>query len=267
MAPMTQWREQCRLARRMAVYPLTPKLTPTPLALPEPPPLPNPFPPLILPSILFPSWPDEPTPSLTALELLPFPQGNNIVVTLHRLNMAGEGLTDEVLLEWALDVLCPLEDWRWLWSPEPMTTPSPSPTPSQPLPLWCDAFNVSPLNMFTPNVLNTYALSVELPLQVTPNAPASCIPAPSVENSVMWAPVFQPQPWLSLPLSLPKWVTLESFELASQGYKRGNVMIKEPPTSFSPFSPTDCMLLSHFSFNDFIAVAFLDLARDLDIQI
>ena len=37
--------------------------------------------------------------------------------------------------------------------------------------------------------------------------------------------------------------------------------------SFSPFSPIDCILLSHFSFNDFIAVAFLNLAGDLDIQI
>ena len=46
-----------------------------------------------------------------------------------------------------------------------------------------------------------------------------------------------------------------------------NVMIEEAPTSFSPFSLVDCMLLSHFSFNDFIAVAFPDLAGDLDIQI
>ena len=83
----------------------------------------------------------------------------------------------------------------------------------------------------------------------------------------MWAPVVQLQLWLTCPLSLPKWVTLEDFELASQGYKRGNVMVEEAPTSFSPFSLADCMLLSHFSFNDFIAVAFPDLARDLDIQI
>ena len=46
-----------------------------------------------------------------------------------------------------------------------------------------------------------------------------------------------------------------------------SVMVEEAPTSFSPFSPVNCMLLSHFSFNDFIAVAFLDLAGDLDIQI
>ena len=46
-----------------------------------------------------------------------------------------------------------------------------------------------------------------------------------------------------------------------------SVMIEEPPISFSPFSLTDCILLSHFSFNDFIVIAFLDLAEDLDIQI
>ena len=52
------------------------------------------------------------------------------------------------------------------------------------------------------------------------------------------------------------------------GLVRGcSVTVEEVPTSFSPFSLVDCMLLSHFSFNDFIAVAFLDLARDLDTQI
>ena len=44
-------------------------------------------------------------------------------------------------------------------------------------------------------------------------------------------------------------------------------MVEETPTSFSPFSPVDCTLLSHFLFNDFVAVAFLDLAGDLDSQI
>ena len=83
----------------------------------------------------------------------------------------------------------------------------------------------------------------------------------------MWAPVVQPQLWLALPLSLPTWVTLEDFELVSQGYKGGNVMVEETPTSSSPFSLVNCMLLSHFSFNDFIAIAFLDLAGDLDVQI
>ena len=45
------------------------------------------------------------------------------------------------------------------------------------------------------------------------------------------------------------------------------VMVEEPPASFSPFSPADCTMFSHFSFNDFIAIAFLDLTGDLDIQI
>ena len=44
-------------------------------------------------------------------------------------------------------------------------------------------------------------------------------------------------------------------------------MVEEAPTSFSPFSLVDCTLLSHFSFNDFIAIAFPDLAGDLDAQI
>ena len=83
----------------------------------------------------------------------------------------------------------------------------------------------------------------------------------------MWAPVVQPQPQLTHPLTLPKWVTLEDFESVPQGYQRGNVTVEEAPTSFSPFSLVDCMLLSHFSFNDFIAVAFLDLAGDLNNQI
>ena len=49
--------------------------------------------------------------------------------------------------------------------------------------------------------------------------------------------------------------------------QRPIIMVEEAPISISPFSPVDCMLLSHFSFNDFVAVAFPDLARDLDIQI
>ena len=47
----------------------------------------------------------------------------------------------------------------------------------------------------------------------------------------------------------------------------GSVTVEGAPTSFSPLSLVDCMLLSHFSFNDFIMVAFPDLAGDLDIQI
>ena len=45
------------------------------------------------------------------------------------------------------------------------------------------------------------------------------------------------------------------------------VMVEDPPISFSPFSLTNYTMLSHFSFNDFIAIAFPDLAGDLDIQI
>ena len=43
--------------------------------------------------------------------------------------------------------------------------------------------------------------------------------------------------------------------------------VEEPPISFSPFSLSDCTLISHFSFDDFVAVAFPDLAGDLDMQI
>ena len=45
------------------------------------------------------------------------------------------------------------------------------------------------------------------------------------------------------------------------------VTVEDPPILFSPFSLADCTMLDHFSFNDFIAVAFPDLAGDLDIQI
>ena len=83
----------------------------------------------------------------------------------------------------------------------------------------------------------------------------------------MWAPVAQLQLQHAALLSLPKWATLADFELVPQGYEGGNVTVEEPPISFSPFSLADCMLLSHFSFKDFIAVAFPDLAKDLDIQI
>ena len=46
-----------------------------------------------------------------------------------------------------------------------------------------------------------------------------------------------------------------------------DVMVQEAPTSFSPFSLADCTLLSYFSFNDFVVIAFPDLAGDLDVQI
>ena len=135
------------------------------------------------------------------------------------LNEAGEGLTDEALLEWALDVLHSPEDWRWLWSPGPATTPSSSPTPNQLLSPWYSVSNVNPLNTSIPNALSTYAPSVGLPPPDTPNTPASCIPAPSAENLVMWASVVQLQLRPALPLSLPKWAILEDFESVPQSYE------------------------------------------------
>ena len=51
------------------------------------------------------------------------------------------------------------------------------------------------------------------------------------------------------------------------GFTVDIVTVGEAPTSFSPFSLVDCMFLSHFSCNDFITIAFLDLAGDLDVQI
>ena len=185
------------------------------------------------------------------------------------LNRAGEGLANEVLLEWALDMLHSLQDWRWLWSPEPATTPSLSPTllNYQLLPLSYDASNANPWIMYGPNAPNTSVPSVEgLPLD-TLSALAPCGPALSAESLAMWAPVVQLQPQLPHPLSLPKWGTLEDFESVPQGYIGGDVTVEEAPNSFSPFSLVDCTLLSHFSFNDFVTIAFLDLARDLDVQI
>ena len=45
------------------------------------------------------------------------------------------------------------------------------------------------------------------------------------------------------------------------------VTVEEPPIPFSPFSSADCTMLNHFSFNNFIAIAFPDIAGDLDAQI
>ena len=267
MGPMAQWREQCRVTRRMEAHPPTPGSTHTLHILPEHPPLPNPCPPLTPLSTHLPSWPDEPTPFLVTQEPPSFPQGNNIVMTLRWLNEAGEGLTDKALLEWALDILRSPEDWRWLWSLEPVETPSSSLTQSQPLPPWYGVSNVSPPNTSALNALSTSAPFATLPPPDIPNGPVSCNPVPYVESSVMWAPVVQPQPQLTHPLSLPKWVTWEDLDLVPQGYNRGNVTIEEAPTSFSPFSSVDCMLFSHFSFDDFITIAFPDLVRDLGIQI
>ena len=51
-----------------------------------------------------------------------------------------------------------------------------------------------------------------------------------------------------------------SFNVSEVEY----VTIEDPPIAFSPFSLVDCTLISHFSFDDFVAVAFLDLIGDLD---
>ena len=83
----------------------------------------------------------------------------------------------------------------------------------------------------------------------------------------MWAPLAQLQPQHTPHLSLPEWATWDNLESESQDYDRGNVTVVEAPISFSLFSSTDCMLYSHFSFDDFIMLAFPDLTRDLDDQI
>ena len=44
-------------------------------------------------------------------------------------------------------------------------------------------------------------------------------------------------------------------------------MVEDPPISFSPSTLVDCMLVSHFSFDEFVAIAFPDLAEDLDVLI
>ena len=51
------------------------------------------------------------------------------------------------------------------------------------------------------------------------------------------------------------------------GVRFKGVTVVEDPTSFSPFPSTDCMLYSHFSFEDFVMIAFPDLTRDLNDQI
>ena len=81
----------------------------------------------------------------------------------------------------------------------------------------------------------------------------------------MWAPVSQLQPLHVRPL--PDWLTDRIFESGSRICDGGNVTIEDAPIPFSPFSAADCTMLNHFSFEDFVAIAFLDLARDLDIQI
>ena len=118
--------------------------------------------------------------------------------------------------------------------------------------------------MFAPNVPSTSAPFVDWLRLDTPNELATCAPVPYVESLVMWGPVAQPQPQHAPPP--PEWLTEEIFESGSRNYDGGNVMVERPPVPFSPFSLTDCTLLNHFSFEDFVAVAFPDIAGDLNIQ-
>ena len=61
-----------------------------------------------------------------------------------------------------------------------------------------------------------------------------------------------------IPSTLPPSQVTWAFSTPSLSLSAISVMVEEAPTSFSPFSLLDCMLLSHF---------FLDLTRDLDAQI
>ena len=177
----------------------------------------------------------------------------------------GLELTEEELRQWALDVLLCPEDWKWLWeSPAPALTQLTSPIPPLPPLPWYDASSAGPPTTFAPNVLNISAPSVNwLPLDI-PNEPVTCVPVPYVGNSVMWAPVVQLQ--LQRVHPPPDWLTEGTFKPGSRSNDRGNVMVEGPPIPFSPFSLADCTMLSHFSFDDFVAIAFLDLAGDLDVQ-
>ena len=261
-APMTQWREQFK--RKKTVDPLFPSPSHTPLTRPEPPHPPTPCPLWTLPSTHFPSWPAEQTHFPLANQT-PFPLRNTIEGTLLQLREVGLELTKEELRQWALDaLLCP-EDWRWLWELAPTPTPLKSPTPPLLHPPWYGASNVGLPTTFAPNVLSTSAPSVDWPPPDTLSTPVTCAPVPYVESLVMWAPVAQPQPWLVHPL--PNWLADGIFESGSQSNEGGNVTVEGPPIPFSPFSLANCTMLSHFSFNDFVAIAFPDLAGDLDIQI
>ena len=155
---VTRWWRRFHSNQRTG-YPRLELLNPIPLNLQGSPPLnPYPLPTLLLIQPL--SWLDKPIPFLATLEQhLLFPQENDIVVTLHQLNKAREELAEKVLLEWALDVLHSLEDWRWLWNPELATTPSSSLTllNHQPSPPLCNASSANPWTMYTPNASNTFA--------------------------------------------------------------------------------------------------------------
>ena len=140
-----------------------------------------------------------------------------------------------------------------------------SPEPPSPVTIRC--FQCQSVDHVHPIATSTYVHSVnESPLDILSRC-APCVPAQSVESLVMRVPVAQLQPRLAHHLSLPEWVTWDDLESEPQGYKGGNVTVVGTPTPLSPFSLADCTLYSHFSFNDFVAIAFLDSTKDLDTQI
>ena len=261
-APMTQWREQFK--KKKIMDPLFPSSSLVPPVPPGPPHLPTPYPPLTPQSTHFPNWPTVQT-HFPLADRTPFPHKSATEGTLLRLREVGLELTEEELRQWALDALLSPEDWKWLWEPAPAPIPSIFPTLFPPHPPWSGASNTGLPTMFAPNAPNTSAPSVGWPLLDIHSIPATCTPVPYAESLVMWAPVVQPQPRLMHPL--PEWVTDGVYELVSQSNNGGNVTVENPPVSFSPFSLLDCTLISHFSFDDFIAVAFPDLVGDLDMQI
>ena len=152
---------------------------------------------------------------------------------------------------------------------EPGTSNNPINIPNSlgpPTPTTIQCFQCQSLDHVRPHC-PTSAHSVDESPPDTLNVRAQCALAPSVESLVMWAPLAQPQLRRAPHLSLPEWVTWDNLESESQGYDGGNVTVVEDPTSFSPFPSTDCTLYSHFSFDDFVMIAFPDLTRDLDDQI
>ena len=188
---MTQWREQFK--KKKTVDPLFPLPNHAPLGQHEPPHLPIRCPPLTLQSTHSPNWPVEQTPFPHA-NRTPFPLGNVTGGTLLQLKEVGLELTEEELRQWALDVLLCPEDWKWLWElPAPAPTQLTSLIPPLPHLPWYNASSAGPPTTFAPSVPNVSAPSVNWPRLDIPNEPVTCAPVPYVENSVMWAPVAQPQ--------------------------------------------------------------------------
>ena len=71
---------------------------------------------------------------------------------------------------------------------------------------------------------------------------------------------------MAFSLCIPsQWKIHPVFHTALLMTYKETVTVEDPPTSFSPFSLVNCTMLDHFSFNDFVAIAFPDLAGDLDV--